>query len=147
MWVRKLAFLCAWTLTLLLTVWSSAALYFDLPVQRLRAPASLLYLVLVTLAMFFFRRSHRGLMLAVAGFFVVALWWFSLTPSNDRDWRSDDVATAYAEISANGMLALLAVVCPLLDRQIARLERDFKEHGGFTERLYRVRTQHRAKQN
>ena len=101
MWVRKLAFPCACILTLLLTVWSSAALYFDLPVQWLRAPASLLYLVLVTLAMFFFRRRHRGLMLAVAGFFVVALWWFSLTPSNDRDWRSDDVATAYAEIAAD----------------------------------------------
>jgi len=49
----------------------------------------------------------------------------------------------YAEISANGALALLAVACSLLDRQIATLEKNFVEEGGFTERLYRVRSQRR----
>jgi hypothetical protein len=33
------------------------------------------------------------------------------------------------------------VACSLLDRQIATLERNFVEEGGFTERLYRVRSQ------
>jgi len=51
--------------------------------------------------------------------------------------------TTYAEISANGALALLAVACSLLDRQIATLEKDFVEEGGFTERLYRVRNERR----
>jgi len=51
--------------------------------------------------------------------------------------------TTYAEISANGALALLAVACSLLDRQIATLEKDFLEEGGFTERLYRVRNERR----
>lgn len=45
-----------------------------------------------------------------------------------------------AEIAANGVLALLAVAKSLLDRQIAALARAFEEEGGFTERLYRVRT-------
>lgn len=52
-------------------------------------------------------------------------------------------SSTYPEIAANGALALLAVACSLLDRQIASLERAFVEEGGFTERLYRVRTQHR----
>ena len=98
---RRVAFGCACTVALLLTSWSSAALYLDLPAERLRAPASLLYLALVIAAMFFFRRRYRGLMVAVAGFIIVTLWWFSLTPSSDRNWRSDDIATAYADIAAN----------------------------------------------
>lgn len=47
---------------------------------------------------------------------------------------------SYSEIAANGALALIAVACSLLDRQIASLEKAFVEEGGFTERLYRVRT-------
>jgi four helix bundle suffix protein len=52
-------------------------------------------------------------------------------------------STSYAEISANGVLTLLAVACSLLSRQIATLEKSFVEEGGFTERLYRVRTERR----
>jgi four helix bundle suffix protein len=50
---------------------------------------------------------------------------------------------AYAEISANGMLALIAVASSLLDRQMASLEKTFLEQGGFTERLYRLRNERR----
>jgi four helix bundle suffix protein len=49
----------------------------------------------------------------------------------------------YPEISANGALALIMVACSLLNRQIASLERAFVEEGGFTERLYRVRSARR----
>lgn len=52
-------------------------------------------------------------------------------------------ASTFPEIAANGALALLAVACSLLDRQIATLEKNFVEEGGFTERLYRVRSQNR----
>lgn len=50
----------------------------------------------------------------------------------------------YPEIAANGALALIAVSCALLDRQVARLAEDFEQCGGFSERLYRVRTQNRG---
>jgi four helix bundle suffix protein len=48
------------------------------------------------------------------------------------------------EISANAALALIAVACALLDRQIYALAQSFEEGGGFTERLYRVRTARRG---
>jgi four helix bundle suffix protein len=54
-------------------------------------------------------------------------------------------ASTFPEIAANGALALLAVACSLLDRQIATLEKNFVEEGGFTERLYRVRSQRRTR--
>lgn len=47
---------------------------------------------------------------------------------------------AYPEISANAALTLLAVACALLDRQIAAQAAAFEKEGGFTERLYRVRS-------
>ena len=46
----------------------------------------------------------------------------------------------YPEISANAALVLITVACSLLDRQVNRLAHDFENEGGFTERLYRVRT-------
>jgi len=51
----------------------------------------------------------------------------------------------YPELSANAALVLLAVACSLLDRQVERLARDFESEGGFTERLYRVRTSKRRR--
>ena len=47
---------------------------------------------------------------------------------------------SYAEIAANAAHVLVGVTCALLDRQIERLAADFEREGGFTERLYRVRS-------
>jgi four helix bundle suffix protein len=51
--------------------------------------------------------------------------------------------STYPEIAANAALVLIAVACSLLDRQIAAQEKAFEKEGGFTERLYRVRSQRR----
>ena len=46
-------------------------------------------------------------------------------------------------LAANGVLSLLNLACHLLDRQVERLARDFEKEGGFTERLYRIRSEKR----
>jgi len=46
----------------------------------------------------------------------------------------------YSEIAANGALTLIAVATALLDRQLASQAAAFEREGGFTERLYRVRS-------
>ncbi|MCU0500768.1 MAG: four helix bundle suffix domain-containing protein [Anaerolineae bacterium] len=46
----------------------------------------------------------------------------------------------YPEIAANAALTLLAVATALLDRQLAAQAAAFEKEGGFTERLYRVRS-------
>jgi four helix bundle suffix protein len=56
---------------------------------------------------------------------------------------SSERVPTYAEIAANGALTLLAVACALLDRQLRSLAEVFETEGGFTERLYRVRTARR----
>jgi four helix bundle suffix protein len=47
--------------------------------------------------------------------------------------------SSFPEIAANAALALIAVACSLLDRQLAAQAAAFEKEGGFTERLYRVR--------
>ncbi len=51
----------------------------------------------------------------------------------------------FPEYSANAALVLIGVACSLLDRQTQRLALDFEKDGGFTERLYRVRSDRRRK--
>ena len=66
------------------------------------------------------------------------------TVDRARRPQSPHPSSTYAEISANGALALIAVVCPLLDRQLASQAKAFEAEGGFTERLYRVRNARRG---
>jgi four helix bundle suffix protein len=53
--------------------------------------------------------------------------------------------TTYPELAANAALTLLAVACSLLDRQLSAQAEAFEKEGGFTERLYRTRSQSRRK--
>ncbi len=49
----------------------------------------------------------------------------------------------YAGAAANAALVLIGVAVALLDRQVASQAHAFETEGGFTERLYRTRQQHR----
>lgn len=49
----------------------------------------------------------------------------------------------YAGVAANAAHVLVGVACALLDRQIESLAAAFEREGGFTERLYRVRSRRR----
>ncbi|MBI5384160.1 MAG: four helix bundle protein [Verrucomicrobia bacterium] len=62
---------------------------------------------------------------------------------SDQPESSDSFKTASAEVAANTLLCLINQASYLLHRQLDRLEQDFLEHGGFTERLYAVRSQAR----
>ncbi len=63
------------------------------------------------------------------------------TPSTSS--TQPPAAASYSEASANAALTLIAVATGLLDRQLASLAKAFEEEGGFTERLYRVRSKRR----
>ena len=56
-----------------------------------------------------------------------------------------DRAALKAEVAGNVMIGLINQETYLLGRQIARLAADFEREGGFTERLYRIRTKIREK--
>lgn len=47
----------------------------------------------------------------------------------------------HSVIAANGALLLLDAACFFLDRQLSRLAADFENDGGFSERMYKRRSQ------
>lgn len=59
--------------------------------------------------------------------------------------QSIPTGATYPELAANAALTLLAVACSLLDRQIGAQAAAFAKDGGFTERLYRVRSSQRSR--
>ncbi|HVU08466.1 MAG TPA: four helix bundle suffix domain-containing protein [Verrucomicrobiae bacterium] len=59
---------------------------------------------------------------------------------SEKQKSIQSTVSTYQEIAANGALALISVACSLLSRQIASLEKSFLDEGGFTERLYRIRS-------
>lgn len=61
----------------------------------------------------------------------VALWVRGQF-QNSSSTVSTNTASTLPEISANAVLALIAVACALLDRQIHALAQSFEEGGGFT---------------
>lgn len=62
---------------------------------------------------------------------------------SDKPDKSDK-ADRKAEVAANVMICLINQETFLLRRQLSRLEQEFVEEGGFTERLYRVRSARRS---
>jgi len=65
---------------------------------------------------------------------------------NNQSTKSTSLSTqsTFPELAANAALVLLAVACSLLDRQISAQAKAFETEGGFTERLYRVRSEKRS---
>lgn len=51
----------------------------------------------------------------------------------------------FAEVAANTLICLINQASFLLGRQMQKLEQEFPEKGGFTERLYRERQTHKRK--
>lgn len=66
-------------------------------------------------------------------------------PGSTKSAKSALSTIIFPEVSANAVLVLISVACSLLDRQVERLALDFEKEGGFTERLYRVRSEKRRK--
>jgi hypothetical protein len=82
------------------TLWAAAALCYDVRVSWLRAPLAGLYLLgVLAIWVLFKRRFAVGLTLG--GFALVVAWWFTLQPSNDRDWQPDLGVLPFAEINGS----------------------------------------------
>jgi len=66
---------------------------------------------------------------------------------SDRSDLSDpyQILSATAEVAANTLICLANQASYLLGRQLQRLKQEFLKEGGFTEKLYHLRQEHRNK--
>jgi hypothetical protein len=92
--VLNLALLCA-------TLWAVAALYFDVRVPALRVPLAAMYALAVVVVWIFVKGRWLARGLTAGGFLIVLAGWFTLQPSNNRDWQPDLAVLAYADINGN----------------------------------------------
>lgn len=89
----------AWFALLLLNLWAVAAIYVDCRIAPLRIPLIIVYPAIVVFLLV--RVKGWKAMSCFGCFFVVLIWWLSLAPSNDKNWRPDCARTASAEIHGN----------------------------------------------
>ncbi len=87
----------------LLTVWATLALYFDFTVSSLRLPAAVFY-ALGLAAVFILLHDFRW-KIAAGGlcFAIVAIWWLSIKPSNDKTWQADVSRMPWAEFHGDSV--------------------------------------------
>jgi hypothetical protein len=86
---------------LLVTLWAVAALYFDVRVSWLRLPLAVSYSLAVLVVWILVKRRWLAMGLTIGGLALVLGWWFTLQPSNDRDWQPDVALLPYAEINGS----------------------------------------------
>ncbi|MBV8706715.1 MAG: DUF4105 domain-containing protein [Acidobacteriaceae bacterium] len=82
----------------LATVWAAAALYFDArpPFPGVLTAAAFLILIVGTLVIT--RASRKGLFIWAGSIAAVLVWWFSLSPSNNRNWQPDVAKLPWGEV-------------------------------------------------
>jgi hypothetical protein len=85
------------------TLWAGGALWYDLPVGQ--GVRKILAAVLFAATLLIFRFGKGRLRLAsVVLPLIVSIWWFTLRPSNDRDWLPDVAETPWAEIEGDQII-------------------------------------------
>ena len=96
--LRAGACVLIWVVLGVATLWATAALFFDVRISWLQLPLAVIY-ALGILAVWVFVRRPWKIIFALAGFLIVLAWWFSLPPSNTRDWQPDVAVLPYADIN------------------------------------------------
>ena len=89
----------AWIAAALCASWAFGALYFDFP--KAGAFAAVLFVIALLAIVIFVREKLLKLGIVFGACALVAAWWLTLKPSNDRAWQPDVAQTAWAEINGD----------------------------------------------
>jgi hypothetical protein len=97
--IKYIGWAFAWLAALVCVTWALGALYFDFPAAR--ALAAILFAIVPLAAIAFVRGKLLKLAIVFGAFVLVACWWLTLKPSNDRPWQPDVAKTAWAQINGD----------------------------------------------
>jgi len=85
-----------------MTAWAMLAIYYsDILNETLRACCAGLFGLATVCGFITLPNRRRTLLCFLALFAVVAVWWSSIKPSNNRDWQTDVAVLPYASIQGN----------------------------------------------
>ena len=97
--LRFISCALAWIAAALCATWAFGALYFDFP--KAGAFAAILFVIALLAIVIFVRGKLLKLGIVFGACALVAAWWLTLQPSNDRAWQPDVARTAWAEINGD----------------------------------------------
>jgi hypothetical protein len=99
--VKTFGYLVYALLQTALTVWGVLAIYFSYLPVPVRYGGAGLFAVVSIAALLMARPKLKGAVIFWAMFAVVLLGWFSMKPSNHRDWQADNAVLPYAEVNGD----------------------------------------------
>jgi hypothetical protein len=118
--LRFILYALAWIAAALCATWAFGALYFDFP--KADAFSAILFVIALLTIVVIIRWKLPKLALVFGAFALVAAWWLTLKPSNDRAWQPDVAQTAWAEINDDEVTVRNVRNCDY------RTETDFTPH-------------------
>jgi hypothetical protein len=89
---------------LLAIAWAAGALYFDLPIARLRATLALAYGLAMLVVLLSIKGRWRAMGMVAVGFVVVLGWWLTIKPGNEGNWQPDVAQLAWVEINGDDVI-------------------------------------------
>jgi hypothetical protein len=96
--LRFLLYTLLWLFIFLVVAWAFGALWFDFPIASMRHFLAFALLGGVLAILVFVRPLWRGMVGVGVAVAVIAIWWFTLKPRQDRDWEPGVAVLAYATI-------------------------------------------------
>jgi len=100
--LRLFTWVLAWMAAVLCVAWAFGAIYFDFPTAG--KLSAILFVLLLVAAIAFVRGKLLKLAIVFGAFVIVACWWLTLKPSNDRPWQTDVAQTAWAQINGDEVI-------------------------------------------
>src|SRR5689334_21443649 len=99
--VRSIVTGLIWLVTIAVTIWAAAALWFDLPFGTANLVAVLIYAAVIAALIAFVPGARFKALACTACFALVLGWWLTIDASNDRNWQEDVANTAWAEFDGD----------------------------------------------
>jgi hypothetical protein len=99
--IKFIGWSLVWLATALWALWAFGALYFDFPVAGFGRLAAIVFALILLGVLVFLGGKWRKLAGVLGAIALVNCWWFTLKPSNDRQWQPDVANAAWAEINGD----------------------------------------------
>jgi len=93
--------LLSWLVLLIMIGWGTLAIYYSNLPPAGRLMGSILFSLGSVAILVLVRPRRRAIVVFLAGFVIVLVWWLAIPPSNDRNWQPDVAVLPYATIDGD----------------------------------------------
>jgi hypothetical protein len=99
--VKILRYMAVSFLLAAMLAWGTLAIYYSYLPGAVRYAGAALFALVSAGALLFLRPKRKGVVVSLGLFAVVLIGWFSMEPSNDRNWQPDVAVLPYATFNGD----------------------------------------------